>query len=385
MEFRIMGALEVRDGAEDRTPTAPKHRDLLAMFVLNARRPLTVGRLRALLWPREDEERSDSLVRGYVGQLRRLIGKDVITTVSGTYTLAIEEDQLDVDRFRRLVARGSREDLQEALALWRGPVLEDVDPDVGRWVETGLLREELQELRLLALERRVGYELDAGGHREILAELRRLVARHPLWQGFRGQYMLALYRSGRRVDALNTYSALRDELDDGHAIEPDAELQLLYHRMLHDDVSLHVSAGSPTRPACPSACSGMTTPATSSPGSSGRGGRTGPRRHGSCACAAACPSRCASPGPSSPPAPPGRSTTWWACWRTNTGGSTGCVWVTRPSEGCSASVTTAFLSRPDARCAGSARRRRPTSPTGWPWSSATTRRRWWRRACWRHT
>ncbi|MEV4249009.1 BTAD domain-containing putative transcriptional regulator [Streptosporangium canum] len=245
MEFRIMGALEVRDGAEDRTPTAPKHRDLLAMFVLNARRPLTVGRLRALLWPREDGERSDSLVRGYVGQLRRLIGRDVITTVSGTYTLAIGEDQLDVDRFRRLVARGSREDLREALALWRGPVLEDVDPDAGRWAETGLLREELQELRLLALERRVGYELDAGGHREVLAELRRLVARHPLWQGFRGQYMLALYRSGRRVDALNAYSALRDELDDGHAIEPDAELQLLYHRMLHDDVALHVSAGPP--------------------------------------------------------------------------------------------------------------------------------------------
>ncbi|GAA3507582.1 DNA-binding SARP family transcriptional activator [Streptosporangium album] len=245
MEFRIMGALEVRDGAENRTPTAPKHRDLLAMFVLNARRPLTVGRLRKLLWPREDGERSDSLVRGYIGQLRQLIGKDVITTVSGTYTLAIEEEQLDVDRFRRLVARGSREDLQEALALWRGPALEDVDPDAGRWVETGRLREELQELHLLALERRVGYELDAGLHREVLAELRRLVAQHPLWQRFHGQYMLALYRSGRRVDALNAYSALRDELDEGHAVEPDAELQLLYHRMLHDDVSLHVSAGPP--------------------------------------------------------------------------------------------------------------------------------------------
>ncbi|MGW0066323.1 BTAD domain-containing putative transcriptional regulator [Streptosporangium sandarakinum] len=245
MEFRIMGALEVRDDAEDRTPTAPKHRDLLAVFVLNARRPLTVGRLRALLWPREDGERSDSLVRGYIGQLRRLIGEDVITTVSGTYTLAIDEDQLDVERFRRLVARGSREDLREALALWRGPVLEDVDPDAGRWAETGPLREELQELRLLALERRIGYELDAGLHREVLAELRRLIAQHPLWQGFRGQYMLALYRSGRRVDALNAYSALRDELDDGHAIEPDADLQLLHHRMLHDDVSLHVSAGPP--------------------------------------------------------------------------------------------------------------------------------------------
>lgn len=237
-----MGGLEVREGSEDRTPTAPKHRDLLAMFILNARRPLTVGRLRGLLWPREDGDRSDSLVRGYIGQLRQLIGKDVITTVSGTYTLAIGPDQLDADRFRRLVEAGS---YKEALALWRGPALEDVDPDGTRWVETGQLREELEELRLLALDRRIGLDLDAGRHREVLSELRRLVAEHPTWQRFRGHSMLALYRSGRRVEALGAYASLRDELDGGHAIEPDPELQLLYHRMLHDDVSLHVSAGPP--------------------------------------------------------------------------------------------------------------------------------------------
>ena len=237
-----MGPLEVRDGDGDRTPTAPKHRDLLAMFVLNARRPLTVGRLRHLLWPREGGDRSDSLVRGYVGQLRQLIGKDVITTVSGTYTLAIGEEQLDVDRFRSLVERGAYE---EALALWRGPALEDLDPDGERWAETRRLREELEELRLLALERRVQLDLDAGRHRELLSELRRLAGQHPLWQRFRGQYMLALYRSGRRAEALDAYAALREALDDGHAIEPDSDLQLLYHRMLHDDVSLHVSAGPP--------------------------------------------------------------------------------------------------------------------------------------------
>ncbi|MFD0884663.1 BTAD domain-containing putative transcriptional regulator, partial [Streptosporangium algeriense] len=249
MEFQIMGALSIRDGAEDRTPTAPKHRDLLAMFVLNARRPLTVERLRQLLWPLEEGDRSDSLIRGYVGRLRQLIGKDVITTVSGTYTLAVNDDQLDVGRFRRLIQEGlSGRDggkLREALDLWRGPVLADVDPDARRWAETGRLREELEELRLLALERRIELDLDAGRHRELLSEVRRLVAQYPLWQRFRSQFMLALYRSGRRVEALAAYTALRDELDDGHAIEPDPELQLLYHRMLYDDVMLHVSAGPP--------------------------------------------------------------------------------------------------------------------------------------------
>ncbi|MEV7969209.1 BTAD domain-containing putative transcriptional regulator [Sphaerisporangium sp. NPDC088356] len=254
MEFRIMGALEVRDGAEDHTPTVPKHRDLLALFLLNARRPLTAGRLRQLLWPREDGDRSDSLIRGYIGRLRQLLGKDVITTVSGTYTLAIEDHQVDVGRFRRLVHEGltGRDvgKLREALSLWRGPVLADVDPDAQRWIETRRLREELEELRLLALERRIGLDLEAGHHRMLLAELRMLVAQHPLWQSLRALYMLALYRSGRRVDALAAYTALRDHLDDGHAIEPDPDLQLLYHRMLHDDVMLHVSAGPPVLLPC---------------------------------------------------------------------------------------------------------------------------------------
>ncbi|MET8865297.1 BTAD domain-containing putative transcriptional regulator [Nonomuraea sp. NPDC004580] len=243
MEFRIMGPLAVLDAeGRDRTPTVPKHRDLLALFLLHAGRPLTVERLRRLLWASEGGDRSDSLVRGYVGELRRLVGKDVITTVSGSYVLALGDGLLDVDRFRLLVGRGANE---EALALWRGEALEDVDPEGARWAGTRRLREELEELRLLALERRVQADLEAGRHRELLAELKQLTRLHPTWQRFRGQYMLALYRSGRRVEALAAYAVLRDKLDGGHAIEPDPELQLLYHRMLHDDVSLHVSAGPP--------------------------------------------------------------------------------------------------------------------------------------------
>ncbi|TDD21347.1 AfsR/SARP family transcriptional regulator [Nonomuraea diastatica] len=103
MDFRIMGPLEVADGDRDLTPTTPKLRDLLAMFLLNAGHPLTVERLRRLLWPREGGDRSDSLIRGYVGRLRQLLGKDVIGTVSGSYVLAAGDGGLDVDRFRLLV------------------------------------------------------------------------------------------------------------------------------------------------------------------------------------------------------------------------------------------------------------------------------------------
>ncbi|WP_158088690.1 AfsR/SARP family transcriptional regulator [Thermoactinospora rubra] len=246
-----MGGLDLVVEGRNLTPTAPKHRDLLAVLALNAGRPLTVERLRRMLWPAEDGDRSDSLIRGYVGRLRGVIGKDAIANVPGGYVLNVPDDRFDVARFRWLVqesahdAERAPEMLREALALWRGQVLEDVDPDGTRWRETGRLRRELEELRLFALERRIELDLDAGRHRELLGELRRLVEEHPTWQRFRGLLMLALYRSGRRVEALEAYAELRTELDEGHAIVPDPDLQLLYHRMLHDDVSLHVSVGPP--------------------------------------------------------------------------------------------------------------------------------------------
>ncbi|MFI0423496.1 BTAD domain-containing putative transcriptional regulator [Spongiactinospora sp. 9N601] len=245
MDFRILGPLQVCDGGRDRTPGVPKHRELLAILILNSRRPMTVAELRRLLWPGETGERSDSLIRGYVGALRKLLGREMIATRSGTYTLMADDEQIDLARFRRLVTAGGPQEVAQALALWRGPVLADVDPEAVRWQETGRLRAELAELRLLALDARIGHDLDAGRHQQVLAELQDLVARHPARQRLRGHYMLAMYRSGRRVDALATYTELRRELDDGHAIEPDPALQLLYHRMLHDDVALHLSAGPP--------------------------------------------------------------------------------------------------------------------------------------------
>ena len=133
------------------------------------------------------------------------------------YRLA--DGELDAERFGRLARAGhdalARDEpaladvrLAEALALWRGMALEDV-----RFEPFAVaVAERLEEERLEAIGARVDARLALGRHRELVPELRALVAEHPLRESLRGQQMLALYRCGRQSDALATYNELRAAL-----------------------------------------------------------------------------------------------------------------------------------------------------------------------------
>ena len=98
--------------------------------------------------------------------------------------------------------------LREALALWRGPPLADVE-----FEGTAAPRSRgIEELRLTALEERIDAELALGRHDAILGEIEALAARHPVRERLRRQQMLALYRAGRQRDALRVYQEARLEL-----------------------------------------------------------------------------------------------------------------------------------------------------------------------------
>ena len=70
------------------------------------------------------------------------------------------------------------------------------------------------------------------------AELEQLVSEHPLRERFRGQMMLALYRSGRQAEALEVYRKTREKLVEEFGIEPTAALRRLEQAILAQDRSL---------------------------------------------------------------------------------------------------------------------------------------------------
>jgi hypothetical protein len=160
--------------------------------------------------------------------------------------LRVGGDELDLHRFERFV-RGANDALgggevesalallEQALALWRGPALEDLPP--GAFADSE--RQRLAELRLAALEdRRIDAELALGRHARAAGDLEALVARHPLRERLRAQLMLAHYRCGRQAEALAGYKQARRALVDELGIEPSPQLQRLERAILTHDPAL---------------------------------------------------------------------------------------------------------------------------------------------------
>ena len=170
---------------------------------------------------------------------------EIISHSPPGYVLRVEPDRVDAQRFERLAREGTRahangkvgraaELLREALALWRGAALADLEP----YSFVHLERRRLEELRLTALEERIELDLALGRDAELVPELEVLVGEHPFREGFCGQLMLTLYRSGRQAKALEVYQQARRTLVDELGIEPAQPLRELEQAILRQDTAL---------------------------------------------------------------------------------------------------------------------------------------------------
>ena len=219
-----------------------KPRALLAMLALNADSPVSTVRLIDGLWGEQPPATATKIVQVYVSQLRKAIaaggdGAEIVTRGRG-YELRLGSGAVDAQRFERLVAQAAP---REALALWRGPPLDDVSEEP--FAEGEIRR--LEELRLATVELAIENDLAEGRHREVLAELQALVAAEPLRERLHAQRMLALYRSGRQAEALAAYRQARTMLVEAIGAEPGADLRRLHEAILRQDPSLEPPAAEP--------------------------------------------------------------------------------------------------------------------------------------------
>jgi DNA-binding SARP family transcriptional activator len=225
-------------------------RSLLGLLALRAGEVVSSDRLIDQLWGQAPPPTATKALHGLVSTLRKRLqprddGKTppVLETHAPGYLLAIDRDQVDANRFRRLVAEAMQAPvatkaawLRDALGLWRGPALDEFAYEP--FAQAAIA--ELEELRLATLEERVEADLALGRHAELVAELEGLVAEHPLRERLRAQLMLTLYRCGRQVDALELYRVTRELLVDELGIEPGPALQQLEQAILAQDPSLEL-------------------------------------------------------------------------------------------------------------------------------------------------
>jgi DNA-binding SARP family transcriptional activator len=223
----------VRDGEQLAIPGA-RARAVLAVLVLDAGRVVPADRLIDLLWSDEPPNSARNSLHVRVAGLRRALGKDRIVSRGQGYSVRVEPGELDLHRFEALLGDGSADALAEALQLWRGPPLADFANE--RWAAASIAR--LDELHLVARERRIDAELERGEDAALIPEIEALVREHPLRERLWGQLMLALYRCGRQVDALNTYRAAREKFVGEFGIEPSPALHELERAILGQDPAL---------------------------------------------------------------------------------------------------------------------------------------------------
>jgi predicted ATPase/DNA-binding SARP family transcriptional activator/peroxiredoxin len=231
MEFRVLGPFEVLEDGRSVDLGGLKRRALLAILVLEANRVVSVDRLFDALWPEEPPRTAAKSLQVHVARLRKVLGRDRISTQAGGYRLNVDEGELDLDRARRLA--GERR-FSEALSLWRGHALVDFAHE--QFAQAEIAR--LEELRLVCLEGQFEEGLGLGRHLDLIGELEALVAAHPLRERIRAQLMLALYRSGRQADALDEYQSARRLFVEELGIEPSEELQRLQSAILNHDPSV---------------------------------------------------------------------------------------------------------------------------------------------------
>ncbi|MEU3861300.1 BTAD domain-containing putative transcriptional regulator [Streptomyces sp. NPDC028722] len=234
------------------TPTSPKLRHVLAALILHANRPLRPESLIDELWSGEPPVSAATTLQTYIYRLRkklcpyRRVGeRELLLTVNSSYLLRTQAEQLDLTLFEQLFRMGQealgggRPDrastlLGEALSLWRGNMLEDIS--VGPLLEASLVH--FEEARLRAFEMRMEAGLQLGRHQELIPDLKALTTSHPLHEGFPAQLMLALYRSDRRLEALEVYHSLRRRLVDELGVDPSSELEHLNRAILRADPGL---------------------------------------------------------------------------------------------------------------------------------------------------
>jgi DNA-binding SARP family transcriptional activator/ABC-type transport system substrate-binding protein len=245
VDFAVLGALAVQRDSEELPLGGPKQRALLAILLLNANTAVSRDRLIDGIWGERPPPTAAHTLDNYISRLRKTLGDGRVSRQAPGYLLEVMPDELDFDRFERLLAVGrehlaagdaaqAARDFGAALALWRGPALADLRFEPFAVAEA----DRLEELRLQALEYRIEADLVLGGGSQLVPELEALVREHRLRERPLGLSMLALYRAGRQAEALAAYQAGRRRLGEELGLEPGPQLRELQRKILEHDPSL---------------------------------------------------------------------------------------------------------------------------------------------------
>jgi DNA-binding SARP family transcriptional activator/tetratricopeptide (TPR) repeat protein len=248
LRIQLLGPVRLLAGERPVPIGGPAVRGLLALLALEADKIVGLDDLIDALWGHDPPATARTIVHGNVSLLRRVLrsiepsNQALIETTAPGYRLIVDPDRIDVHRVRMLLDRAEdapplerAELLSEAYELWQGPELSGVP----------VRAPELAELRMAVHGARVDADLALGRHAELIVELSAMARENPRAERTVGQLMRALYYSGRRAEALDTYRWVARHVSETSGIDPGSELRALQEQILNDDLPPMAEAGPP--------------------------------------------------------------------------------------------------------------------------------------------
>ncbi len=258
---RMFGSIQV-DGNRERLGVGDfggrKPKQVFEILLCERGHAVAKDRIADLLWGETLPRNAAASLETYVSVLRRRLraaGDDrrVVITEPGSYRIAEDRVDVDVDRFDNLLRQGSRAGLIQALGLVRGELLQD-EP-YGPWAMD--LREIYRQRHGDAMLDLAEQSLAVGELCEALSQAEDAIAAEPTRERGYRLSMLARYALGRQDEALSAFERCRRALAERLGVPPlpqTVDLQAAIVR--HDDVGAllpsvpcHRSHGSAALPA----------------------------------------------------------------------------------------------------------------------------------------
>ncbi|MEV0233737.1 BTAD domain-containing putative transcriptional regulator [Nonomuraea sp. NPDC050786] len=246
--FTVLGPPGLTCGDTRLDLGTPQQQAVLMLLLANSGSYVRMDELVDGLWGEHAPASGGAVIRTYISRIRRLLSEhgpgSAITSQAGGYMLDPSLFELDATEFAEMVEAARQERagghipaaaklLEQALALWTGTALAGVP---GEAAERERFR--LERLKLIATQELLRLRLELGEHAEVVAEVPLLIELHRLEEPLYEIYLLALYRSGRRAEALEVYRTAYDLLGKELGVSPGPRLQEIHDRILRADADL---------------------------------------------------------------------------------------------------------------------------------------------------
>ncbi|MEU1687024.1 BTAD domain-containing putative transcriptional regulator [Micromonospora sp. NPDC005707] len=248
LSFAVLGPVRAWRGRSELDLGTRQQRLVLAFLLARAGGAVSIAELVDLLWESDPPPSAVNVVHRHVGMLRRRFEPGLPTRAAGSvlirdggeYRLLIEEDALDLLRFRRLVARagGSSGEpavalYREALALWRDRCASGVRSGPRAHPEFLAVDGEW----FAAVRAATDAALRAGCVHAVLPAIRLAAEHEPLDEALQARLLLALAADGRRAEALAAYADIEHRLAGELGIRPGADLRAARDSLLDHDAA----------------------------------------------------------------------------------------------------------------------------------------------------